>query len=88
MGVVIYESLLLYAMKVPYSKLCMPGSAVLIFIFDYTGGAKPWTRLLLYGPPGTGKTKLARAVASELQCSFYFVSASNLLSSWVGESEK
>lgn len=54
----------------------------------FQGGAKPWTRLLLYGPPGTGKTKLARAVASELQCSFYFVSASNLLSSWVGESEK
>lgn len=56
--------------------------------FDYTGGAKPWTRLLLYGPPGTGKTKLARAVASALQCPFYYVSASNLLSSWVGESEK
>uniref|UniRef100_A0A0P4WHX2 AAA+ ATPase domain-containing protein n=1 Tax=Scylla olivacea TaxID=85551 RepID=A0A0P4WHX2_SCYOL len=54
----------------------------------FQGGAKPWTRLLLYGPPGTGKTKLARAVASELQCPFYYVSAANLLSSWVGESEK
>lgn len=54
----------------------------------FQGGAKPWTRLLLYGPPGTGKTKLARALASTLQCPFYCVSSSNLLSSWVGESEK
>ncbi|XP_042888578.1 suppressor protein of bem1/bed5 double mutants-like isoform X2 [Penaeus japonicus] len=54
----------------------------------FQDGAKPWTRLLLYGPPGTGKTVLARALASELQCPFYCVSSANLLSSWVGESEK
>lgn len=54
----------------------------------FQGGAKPWTRLLLYGPPGTGKTKLARTLASELHCPFYCVSSANLLSSWIGESEK
>ncbi|XP_042230389.1 suppressor protein of bem1/bed5 double mutants-like isoform X2 [Homarus americanus] len=54
----------------------------------FQGGAKPWTRLLLYGPPGTGKTKLARTLASELRCPFYCVSSANLLSSWIGESEK
>ncbi|XP_064086805.1 uncharacterized protein LOC135201642 isoform X3 [Macrobrachium nipponense] len=54
----------------------------------FQGGAKPWTRLLLYGPPGTGKTKLAKVIAAELKCKFYCVSSANILSSWIGESEK
>ncbi|XP_068243182.1 uncharacterized protein [Palaemon carinicauda] len=54
----------------------------------FQGGAKPWTRLLLYGPPGTGKTKLAKLLAAELKCEFYCVSSANILSSWIGESEK
>lgn len=54
----------------------------------FSGGAKPWTRLLLYGPPGTGKTKLAKALASQLNCAFYCVSPANIISSWIGESEK
>ncbi|MCR5670298.1 MAG: AAA family ATPase, partial [Butyrivibrio sp.] len=43
--------------------------------------------LLLYGPPGTGKTMLARALAGETDCSFFQVAASELVSSYAGESK-
>ncbi|XP_050340531.1 vacuolar protein sorting-associated protein 4A-like [Bactrocera neohumeralis] len=49
----------------------------------------PWQRILLYGPPGTGKTLLAHATAGELSgCPFISVSSADVLSKWVGESEK
>ncbi|KAK3583644.1 hypothetical protein CHS0354_021380 [Potamilus streckersoni] len=54
----------------------------------FTGCIKPWRRILLYGPPGTGKSRLAQAVSGEINSSFYSVSSSDLISSWVGESEK
>lgn len=56
--------------------------------FFWTGSIKPWKRILLYGPPGTGKSRLAQAVSSEIKSTFYCVSSSDLVSSWVGESEK
>jgi transitional endoplasmic reticulum ATPase len=44
--------------------------------------------ILLYGSPGTGKTLLARAVATESEVNFISIKGPELLSKWVGESEK
>jgi len=44
--------------------------------------------IFLYGPPGTGKTLLAKAVANESQANFISIKGPELLSKWVGESEK
>ncbi|XP_070213002.1 vacuolar protein sorting-associated protein 4A-like [Littorina saxatilis] len=60
----------------------------LVFPHLFLGGRKPWRRVLLYGPPGTGKSRLAQAIASQIQSTFYCVSSADLVSSWVGESEK
>jgi transitional endoplasmic reticulum ATPase len=44
--------------------------------------------VLLYGPPGTGKTLLAKAVANQADSNFISIKGPELLSKWVGESEK
>ncbi len=51
-------------------------------------GVKPGKGILLYGPPGTGKTLVAKAVANEKGLNFIPVSGPELLSHWVGDSEK
>ncbi len=51
-------------------------------------GITPPRGVLLYGPPGTGKTMLARAVATGAEANFISVKGPELISMWVGESEK
>jgi transitional endoplasmic reticulum ATPase len=51
-------------------------------------GVRPARGILLYGLPGTGKTLLVRALATESNLNFISVKGPELLSKWVGESER
>ena len=51
-------------------------------------GIKPPKGALLYGPPGCGKTMLARALATESSGNMILVRGPEILSKWIGESEK
>jgi len=51
-------------------------------------GVDPPTGLLLAGPPGTGKTTVAKVLAAQARASFYPISGADVISKWVGESER
>jgi transitional endoplasmic reticulum ATPase len=55
--------------------------------FDYVNVESP-KGILLYGPPGTGKTLIAKALATMTESNFISIKGPELLSKWVGESEK
>ena len=51
-------------------------------------GIKPGGKILLYGPPGTGKTFIARAIAGEVNATFYAINCQDLISKYMGDSSK
>ena len=64
--------------------ICWPITAPLLF----HGLRKLPRGCLLFGPPGTGKTLIGKAIACEAQATFFCISASSLMSKWIGEGEK
>ncbi|GAU12739.1 hypothetical protein TSUD_122310 [Trifolium subterraneum] len=68
-------------LEIPLTLMCQPKLC-------REFGLKPISGILLHGPPGCGKTRLAQAIANEVDVPFYPISATEVFDSYVGESEK
>ena len=75
--------------ELPYSSTWLnttPDIQTVLNGFSPTGSTN--ARLLLHGPPGTGKTRLAREIADRIERPLQVVAASDLLDSYLGNTEK
>jgi fidgetin-like protein 1 len=88
---VVYLPRLLDIAGLTFAKKCVKEAVIYPMLRPdiFTGLRGPPKGMLLYGPPGTGKTVLAKAIATEAGgAKFFSISASSLMSKWVGEGEK
>jgi vacuolar protein-sorting-associated protein 4 len=71
-------------------KQVLKEAAVLPFRFPshFKGNRIAWNAVLLYGPPGTGKTMLAKAVATAVKGAFFTITAGDIMTKYIGESEQ
>jgi vacuolar protein-sorting-associated protein 4 len=69
-------------------ELCIAVVLPIKFPELFSGQRKQRRGMLLYGPLGTGKSFLAKAIATEMESTLFSISASDVMSKWLGDSER